>query len=235
MNDVMSLGVHRVWKNEFVNSIGLLKQNQTFIDGKVKEEKMKIIDVAGGTGDIAFRIYNKADHFAKQNYTTNPIDLTVVDINPNMLEVGKQRADTMNIKDIKWVECNAERLDFLESNSVDLYTIAFGIRNCTNIDAVLREAFRVLKKGGRFMCMEFSQMQVPLISNIYDMYSFYVIPELGGLVANDKASYQYLVESIRNFPKQKEFEGMIEKAGFDSVRYVNLSGGIVAIHTGIKF
>jgi ubiquinone/menaquinone biosynthesis methyltransferase len=136
--------------------------------------------------------------------------------------------------DIQWVECNAEKLTFLPSDSVDLYTIAFGIRNCTNIDIVLKEAHRVLKKGGRFMCMEFSQMQIPFINNIYDLYSFYVIPELGGIIANDKASYQYLVESIRNFPKQEDFKAMIKEAGFSCVNYTNLSGGIVAIHSGIK-
>jgi 2-methoxy-6-polyprenyl-1,4-benzoquinol methylase len=122
----------------------------------------------------------------------------------------------------------------LPDESIDLYTIAFGIRNCTNIDIVLKEAHRVLKKGGRFMCMEFSQVQVPILNSFYDLYSFYVIPELGGLIANDKASYQYLVESIRNFPKQEEFKGMIKDAGFKGVNYTNLTGGIVAIHSGIK-
>jgi 2-methoxy-6-polyprenyl-1,4-benzoquinol methylase len=122
----------------------------------------------------------------------------------------------------------------LPNESVDLYTIAFGIRNCTNIDVVLKEANRVLKKGGRFMCMEFSQVQLPFVNNIYDLYSFYIIPELGGIIANDKASYQYLVESIRNFPKQEEFKAMIKQTGFSGVNYTNLSGGIVAIHSGVK-
>jgi 2-methoxy-6-polyprenyl-1,4-benzoquinol methylase len=122
----------------------------------------------------------------------------------------------------------------MPDESVDLYTIAFGIRNCTNIDIVLKEAHRILKKGGRFMCMEFSQVQVPILNSFYDLYSFYVIPELGGLIANDKASYQYLVESIRNFPKQEEFKEMIKDAGFKGVNYTNLTGGIVAIHSGIK-
>lgn len=237
MNDAMSLGVHRIWKNEFVNSIGLLKHNTIFdSDGNSRQEKLKIIDVAGGTGDIAFRIWEKARHDAKSYYTTMPVEITVVDINANMLEVGKLRAKEQNIpdEDIKWVESNAETLEFLPDNSVDLYTISFGIRNCTEIDKVLREANRILKKGGRFMCMEFSKVQIPVLSNIYDFYSFYMIPELGKLIAGDKESYQYLVESIRNFPDQETFKRKIEDAGFMSVNYVNLSGGIVAVHSGIK-
>lgn len=237
MNDAMSLGVHRVWKNEFVNSIGLLRHNIIYdADGKSREEKLKIIDVAGGTGDIAFRIWEKARNDAKNYFTTIPVEITVVDINSNMLEVGKSRAIAQNIpdEDIKWVESNAEQLSFLPDNSVDLYTISFGIRNCTEIDKVLREAHRILKKGGRLMCMEFSKVTIPVLSNIYDFYSFYMIPEMGKLIAGDKESYQYLVESIRNFPDQETFKKKIEEAGFNSVKYVNLSAGIVAIHSGIK-
>jgi 2-methoxy-6-polyprenyl-1,4-benzoquinol methylase len=237
MNDAMSLGIHRIWKNEFVNSIGLLRHNTVYdAEGKSREEKLKIIDVAGGTGDIAFRIWEKARNDAKSYFTTMPVEITVVDINANMLEVGKSRAKSQNIpeEDIKWVESNAETLSFLPDNSVDLYTISFGIRNCTEIDKVLREAHRILKKGGRFMCMEFSKVTLPVLSNVYDFYSFYMIPEMGRLIAGDKESYQYLVESIRNFPDQETFKRKIEDAGFKSVKYVNLSAGIVAIHSGIK-
>ena len=237
MNDAMSLGIHRVWKNEFVNSIGLLKHNTIHdSDGNSREEKMKIIDVAGGTGDISFRIWEKARHNAKSFFTTMPVEITVVDINGNMLEVGKARGKTQNIpdEDIKWVESNAETLNFLEDNCIDLYTISFGIRNCTNIDKVLSEAHRVLKKGGRFMCMEFSKVNLPILSNVYDFYSFYLIPEMGRLIANDRESYQYLVESIRNFHDQETFKRKIMDAGFKSVNYVNLSAGIVAIHSGVK-
>ncbi len=135
---------------------------------------------------------------------------------------------------MEFIECNAENLDFIKDNSIDIYTISFGIRNCTNIDKVLRECFRVLKKGGRFMCLEFSHVEVPVLKNIYDLYSFYMIPELGGVLANDKESYQYLVESIRKFPTQEIFKQMIEDTGFSAVSYKNLSGGICAIHSGIK-
>lgn len=237
MNDAMSLGVHRIWKNEFVNSIGLLKPNRIYDDkGNYKDEKISIIDVAGGTGDISFRIWEKAKNYSKDYFTIMPCEIKVIDINSNMLEVGKLRASEMKIpeEEIKWIECNAETLSFLPDNSVDLYTIAFGIRNCTNLEKVLKEAYRVLKKGGRFMCLEFSHVQVPLLSSIYDFYSFYIIPQLGGFIANDKESYQYLVESIRKFPDQESFKSIISDAGFQAVNYINLSGGICAIHSGIK-
>jgi 2-methoxy-6-polyprenyl-1,4-benzoquinol methylase len=237
MNDAMSLGVHRIWKNEFVNSIGMLKPNRIYDShGNFKDEKLKIIDVAGGTGDISFRIWEKAKNYSKNYFTMMPCEIKVVDINSNMLEVGRQRAEEMKItqEDIQWVECNAETLSFLPDNSIDLYTIAFGIRNCTNLDKVVKEAYRVLKKGGRFMCLEFSHVQVPILSSIYDFYSFNIIPQMGGIIANDKESYQYLVESIRNFPNQETFKDVIKSAGFEAVNYVNLSGGICAIHSGIK-
>jgi 2-methoxy-6-polyprenyl-1,4-benzoquinol methylase len=237
MNDAMSLGVHRVWKNEFVNTIGLLKPNIIYDEkGNSHQEKMKVIDVAGGTGDISFRIYERARSYSKNYFSIMPVEIKVIDINANMLEVGKMRAKEMGIpdEDIQWHESNAETLTFLPDNSVDLYTISFGIRNCTNLNKVMKEAYRVLKKGGRFMCLEFSHVQVPVLSSIYDFYSFNVIPQLGQLIAGDKDSYQYLVESIRKFPDQETFKGVIKNAGFEGANYINLSGGICAIHSGIK-
>jgi 2-methoxy-6-polyprenyl-1,4-benzoquinol methylase len=237
MNDAMSLGVHRVWKNEFVNSLGAMKPNIIYdAQGNSKQEKMKVIDVAGGTGDISFRIWNKARDYAREYYSIMPVEIKVIDINGNMLAVGKDRAKDLQIpeEDIQFIESNAETLSFLPDNSVDIYTIAYGIRNCTNLDKVLREAHRVLKKGGRFMCLEFSHVQVPVLAQIYDFYSFNIIPQLGGIIANDKESYQYLVESIRKFPDQETFKFIIKNAGFDAVNYVNLTGGICAIHSGIK-
>jgi 2-methoxy-6-polyprenyl-1,4-benzoquinol methylase len=237
MNDAMSLGIHRVWKNEFVNSLGMLKPNTLYDEkGNSRQEKMKIIDVAGGTGDISFRIWEKARNYSKNYFSIMPVEIKVIDINANMLEVGKMRAKELNIpdEDITWHESNAETLTFLPDNSVDIYTISFGIRNCTNLDKVVKEAYRVLKKGGRFMVLEFSHVQVPILSSIYDFYSFNIIPQLGQLIANDKDSYQYLVESIKKFPDQETFKNIIKMAGFEGVNYVNLSGGICAIHSGIK-
>jgi len=237
MNDAMSLGIHRVWKNEFINSLGSLKPNVIYdSQGNSHQEKLKVIDVAGGTGDISFRIWNKAKDYAREYYSIMPVEIKVIDINANMLEVGKQRAREQNIpdQDIQFIESNAETLSFLPDNSVDIYSISFGIRNCTNLDKVLKEAHRVLKKGGRFLCLEFSHVQVPVLAQVYDFYSFNIIPQLGGLIANDKESYQYLVESIRKFPDQETFKSVITKAGFEAANYINLSGGICAIHSGIK-
>jgi len=237
MNDAMSLGVHRVWKNEFVNSVGILKPNIIFDEkGNSKEEKLKIIDVAGGTGDISFRIREKAKNYSKNYFSIMPVEIKVLDINTNMLSVGKERAKEMDIpeEEISWHESNAENLSIIPDSSIDLYTIAFGIRNCTNLDKVIKEAFRVLKKGGRFMCLEFSHVQTPVLSQIYDFYSFNIIPQLGHIIANDKESYQYLVESIRKFPNQESFKKIISEGGFEAVNYINLSGGICAIHSGLK-
>lgn len=210
MNDLMSAGLHRVWKNEMVNWLS-------------PKAGMKILDVAGGTGDITFRIKEKAD-----------CHVTVCDINYQMLREGKNRATDRNIRDgIDWVCGDAENLP-LPDNSVDAYTIAFGIRNVTHIDKALSEAYRVLKIGGRFLCLEFSHLQYDFLQKIYDAYSFAAIPRIGKMVTGDSESYQYLVESIRKFPKQDEFVGMISAAGFANVQYRNLSQGVVAIHSGRK-
>ena len=212
MNDLMSGGIHRLWKNKFVSML------------RPSPNKL-LLDVAGGTGDIAFRYRERAGSKAH---------ITVCDINKEMLNVGKDRAINRGyLKGFKWVVGNAESLPF-KDNSYDLYTISFGLRNVPKIDDALEEAYRVLKPGGQFFCLEFSQVVNPALRRIYDEYSFRLIPKIGELVANDRESYQYLVESIRQFPTQTELASRIKKAGFKQVRFVNLSGGIAAIHTGTK-
>lgn len=210
MNDFMSGGIHRLWKRRFVNRIRPLAHH-------------RILDVAGGTGDISFLLYKRAQP-----------DITVSDINPAMLEVGQARAaDRGLIGKLQWREANAETLPF-EDHSFDVYTIAFGLRNVTHIDKALREAYRVLQPGGRFFCLEFSRPAYEPLRKLYDAYSFKIIPQLGDLVANDRESYQYLVESIRQFPHQQGLKLKMEDAGFKHTRYENLSGGIAAIHSGVK-
>ena len=210
MNDAMSFGTHRLWKHEFVSKIAI-------------QPNIKCLDVAGGTGDIAFRLLKKG-----------AASVTICDINQAMLNEGHARADDNNIiKNLNWLCADAESLP-IEDNSYNLYTIAFGIRNVTHIDKVLQEAHRVLQPGGRFLCLEFSQVTNELFAKVYDAFSFNIIPKLGQLIANDKDSYQYLVESIRKFPNQEKFADMIKSAGFKQVSYTNLSGGIVAIHSGYK-
>tara|TARA_R110002124_G_scaffold64985_2_gene177419 strand:- start:220159 stop:220929 length:771 start_codon:yes stop_codon:yes gene_type:complete len=212
MNDVMSGGIHRMWKNRLVELIKP-RSGQSFLD------------VAGGTGDIAFRIYKRTQD--------NP-DITVCDINTSMLSVGRDNAiDKGYLEGIDWVTGNAESLP-LPSNSKDVYTIAFGLRNVTHIDRALKEAHRVLKPGGRFYCLEFSHMSDPAMQKLYDSYSYNVIPKMGQIVAKDAASYQYLVESIRKFPKQADLVQRIKAAGFDQAGYKNLSCGVAAIHWGWK-
>lgn len=217
MNDFMSAGVHRLWKNKMVGEIDF--------SGK---ESLRIIDLAGGTGDIAFRMAKKA----REKNVKYAID--VVDINQEMLDVGKERAVDLNLfSDLKFTCCDGEKLSF-EDNSFDFFTIAFGIRNFTNIDAGLAEAYRVLKPGGKFICLEFSKVNDYFLQKIYDTYSFKVIPKIGELVLKDRESYQYLVESIRKFPPQEQFKKMIEEAGFKKPSYQNLSFGAAAIHVGVK-
>ena len=208
MNDLMSGGMHRIWKNRFV--------------AKVKPRRAEaILDMAGGTGDIAFRM---AERGAR---------VTVSDINPDMLAVGMERAKERSIQDVTWQVENAERLSFADS-SFDAYTIAFGIRNVTDIPAALREAHRVLKRGGRFYCLEFSTSEWPGFGELYDRYSEHLIPKIGKAVAKDEDSYRYLVESIRRFPKMDAFRAMIGEAGFKSTSVEPILGGLVAIHGGWK-
>ena len=211
MNDMMSGGLHRLWKDSFVRRIRP-RNNQRFLD------------VAGGTGDIAFRIKKKAPG----------ADITVFDLNQNMLDVGRDRAiDKGWINDFEWITGNAANLPF-EDNSFDVYTIAFGLRNVTLIDEALREAVRVLKPGGRFFCLEFSHVREPILAKAYDLYSYNVIPKIGAAVAKDKDSYQYLVESIRKMPTQEQLQARMEEAGLKNCSFSNLSAGIVAIHRGTK-
>ncbi|TDH71928.1 hypothetical protein CCR75_006909 [Bremia lactucae] len=222
MNDFMSGGMHRLWKDAFVDTLHPVGP-------------IKCLDVAGGTGDIAFRIAKK---LSKSLRGINGSEVTVCDINSSMLQVGLERAakvsPNLDQSLFRWVEGNAEHLDF-EDNQFDVYTIVFGIRNVTHVDRAIQEAYRVLKPGGRFMCMEFSQVPNPIIRQIYDTYSFNVIPLLGEKVANDRSSYQYLVESIRQFLPQEEFKAMIQDAGFKHVTYTNYTFGVTAIHSGFKF
>jgi 2-methoxy-6-polyprenyl-1,4-benzoquinol methylase len=229
MNDVMSGGLHRLWKERLVGKLSPFAG-------------MKHLDVAGGTGDVAFRIYDavySVKRRALQKVDEASLEETqiyVCDINPNMLNVGKQRAAERGLRDNKslvWVEGDAEALSF-DDNSMDGYTIAFGIRNVTHIEKALAEAYRVLKRGGRFLCLELSHVEIPVFKNLYDLYSFQVIPNLGELIAGDRESYQYLVESVRRFPPQERFASMIADAGFEKVEYENLVGGVVAIHSAIK-
>ncbi|KAI5480407.1 hypothetical protein MNV49_000982 [Pseudohyphozyma bogoriensis] len=223
MNDAMSLGIHRLWKDHYVKKMN-------------PHGGMTCLDVAGGTGDIAIRLL---DH-AKDVHADRETKVIVVDINPEMLEEGKKRfAKTMyhGGPQISFHLSNAEALDVIPDNSVDLYTIAFGIRNCTHVDRVLKEAYRVLRPGGVFSCLEFSKVTNPILAKAYEAYSFNVIPSMGHIIASDRDSYQYLVESIERFPPQGQFSKMIADAGFTvpkSEPWEDLTFGIAAIHTGVK-
>ncbi|WP_257167689.1 bifunctional demethylmenaquinone methyltransferase/2-methoxy-6-polyprenyl-1,4-benzoquinol methylase UbiE [Bradyrhizobium sp. SRS-191] len=213
MNDLMSGGLHRVWKDIMINTLNPPKGDAPFA----------LLDVAGGTGDISFRAARKAGA---------GFHATVCDINGDMLEVGRQRALKQYLDDkVSFVEGNAEKLAFPD-RSFDAYTIAFGIRNVPQIELALAEAYRVLKHGGRFLCLEFSTVEVPGLDKIYDLFSFNVIPQLGRAVTGDAESYRYLVESIRQFPRPNAFAEMISAAGFSRVSWQTLSGGIVALHSG---
>ncbi len=211
MNDLMSLGVHRIWKDAMVEWLN-------------PQPGWKSLDVAGGTGDIAFRIAKMA------RARGGDAAITVCDINADMLGEGVRRAKEKNEPAIKWVCGNAESLPFPDA-SFDSYTIAFGIRNVTHIENALTEARRVLKPGGRFLCLEFSKVDVPGLDTLYDAYSFNLMPRIGGLVAKDEESYRYLAESIRRFPPQAKFAAMISDAGLSQVKVRNLSGGIAAMHS----
>jgi len=214
MNDLMSAGLHRAWKAAMVDWLA-----------PSKRPGFRSLDVAGGTGDIAFRIVEASNRNAH---------VTVLDINGSMLGVGRDRAIKRGIdQHLTFVEANAEELPF-DDNTFDAYTIAFGIRNVPRIHVALSEAFRVLKPGGRFMCLEFSEVTMPMLDKFYDAWSFNAIPRIGKAVAGDAESYQYLVESIRKFPNQQNFADMIRDAGFSRVTWRDYSGGIAACHSGWK-
>jgi len=213
MNDLMSMGLHRVWKDIVINTLNPPKSDAPFA----------LLDVAGGTGDIAFRAAKAAGAGFRA---------TVCDINTDMLQVGRDRAAKAHLDDrVAFVEGNAEALAFPD-RAFDAYTIAFGIRNVPRIDLALTEAFRVLRPGSRFLCLEFSTVDVPGLDRLYELFSFRVIPPLGRAVTGDAESYQYLVESIRKFPRPSAFADMIRAAGFSRVNWQRLSGGIVALHSG---
>lgn len=208
MNDLMSGGMHRLWKDRFV--------------ARVKPRPgEKILDMAGGTGDVAFRMARRGSM------------VTIADINPDMLAVGEERAAQRGLANLKWKVENAEKLSFADS-SFDAYTIVFGIRNVTDIPAALREAHRVLKRGGRFFSMEFSSSDWPGFSNLYEAWASHAIPRIGKVVTNDEESYRYLVESIRRFPRANAFKQMISDAGFVRAAAEPMLGGLVTIHSGWK-
>ncbi len=214
MNDLMSAGLHRLWKDQFAAQVH-----------PSKTRAFRHLDVAGGTGDIGFRIAKAGGPLTQ---------VTLLDINPEMLAVGRARAAKKSVANkLTFVEANAESLPFPDYD-FDAYTIAFGIRNVPRIDVALKEAYRVLRRGGHFLCLEFSQVDIAALDRVYEAYSFRAIPAIGKLVTGDAEAYRYLVESIRKFPSAENFRAMIEQAGFARATYTKLSGGIVAIHSGWK-
>lgn len=211
MNDAMSLGIHRIWKD-------------AMMDWLAPRPNTRLLDVAGGTGDISFRYLKRAGR----------AHATVCDLTEPMLVAGRQRAEASAMADsLDWVVGDAMKLPFVD-NTFDVYTISFGIRNVTRPQEALNEAYRVLRPGGRLMVLEFSQIPNDLMQKVYDLYSFNIIPKLGQVIANDRDSYQYLVESIRKFPDQDMFLNMVKQAGFENAKYRNLTMGIACLHSGWK-
>lgn len=211
MNDVMSGGIHRIWKD-------------AMMDWLAPRSGQRLLDVAGGTGDVAFRFLNRA----------GAAEAVVLDMTESMLVEGRKRAEAEALTDkLDWIVGDAMALPF-EDNSFDVYTISFGIRNVTRVSDALSEAYRVLRPGGRLMVLEFSQLPNPMMQKAYDLYSFNVIPRMGQAIAGDRDSYQYLVESIRKFPDQETFAAMIRDADFENVSYRNMTFGVAALHAGWK-
>lgn len=236
MNDLMSGGIHRIWKDSFVRMLS-------------PWPRMKHLDVAGGTGDIAFRCLDAIAAQSPVPALSSPTEapasaVTVCDINQSMLDVGKDRARERGyLRPDGTAPAGAPALDFVlgdaqklpfEDNTFDSYTIAFGLRNVTDVDLALREALRVLKPGGRYLCLEFSKVDTPLLREAYDLYSFNVIPLIGQFVVQDRSSYQYLVESIRKFPDQPTLAQKMRDAGFTQVSFNNMLYGVTAVHSGFK-
>ena len=210
MNDAMSLGVHRIWKN-------------SLLDWMAPRQRHHMLDLAGGTGDIALGFLNRGGGKA-----------TIADLNFQMLSVGKQKNNSLSVNnDLSWLACNGENLPF-NDNNFDIVSISFGLRNITNKSIALNEIFRVLKPGGRFMCLEFSKVNISILNRFYQIWSSRVIPTLGERISGQKDNYEYLIESIKRFPDQDELSSMIYNSNFVSVKYRNLSGGIAAIHSGWK-
>ena len=261
MNDFMSAGLHRYWKDELLKMTGVEpmskavrrraslsyanNNNDSNSSSNAKQDEntslLSILDVAGGTGDVAFRFIDAANCQERAKSSgVDEISVTVCDINTEMLRVGESRARSKygnalidESKSLSFIEGNAQYLPF-EDESFDIYTITFGLRNVTDVDMALKDAYRVLKPGGRFLCLEFSHVENIPLKQLYDVYSFHVIPKLGEVVANDRDSYQYLVESIRKFCTQDELVKRLENAGFEGCKYTNMTGGIVAVHEGWK-
>ena len=216
MNDFMSAGIHRLWKNTMVSQLNFTQHK-------------KILDLASGTGDIAFKITKQAQKIGDQDFS-----ITLSDLNSEMLKIAKDRAINQNLfQALDFVVANGENLPFAD-NSFDAVTVAFGLRNFTNLSAGLSEIYRVLKPQGKFICLEFSKINDLWLHKLYDLYSFKIIPKIGSLVLNDANSYQYLVESIRVFPNQEQFLELINQAGFVNTSYQNLSCGIACLHYGYK-
>ena len=252
MNDLMSLGIHRLWKDYFVRSLNPGVSSLSASSDPAPEAQT-ILDVAGGTGDIALRLL---DHMTLINNDTAS-RIIVSDINPKMLSAGRHRlssypcpsnAESSYVKEgrVDFLEANAEEFPTIEDGSIDLYTVAFGIRNFTSVPRALATAYRVLKPGGVFACLEFSKVRNPVLNGLYKRWSFGAIPLIGQLVAGDRDSYQYLVESIERFPGQREFQRMVREAGFEVPRaemgevgeegngWVDLTGGVACVHKGVK-
>ena len=223
MNDLMSGGLHRAWRDVLVTAVNPPKQTSAAAQAKVEDRPFAVLDLAGGTGDIAFRVVEAGGAGTRA---------TVVDINTDMLCLGRARAAERGVEDmVSFVECNAEALPFAD-RSYDAVTIAFGIRNVPRIPVALAEAYRVLRIGGHFLCLELSRVDVPGLDRLYDLYSFNVIPALGRMVVNDADAYRYLVESIRRFPTPRVFREMLRAAGFTRVSFQRMTGGVATLHSG---
>ncbi|MBL6621620.1 MAG: bifunctional demethylmenaquinone methyltransferase/2-methoxy-6-polyprenyl-1,4-benzoquinol methylase UbiE [Rickettsiales bacterium] len=216
MNDIMSLGIHRLWKDKLVENIDV-------------RDKLNILDMASGTGDVAFKIYKKLVNHCED------FSITIADINKEMLAVGKDRAIDKNIisSQVKWQCENGEKTSF-KSNMFDYYTIAYGIRNFSNIEKAVKEAYRILKKGGKFICLEFNQLEDQNLQKLYDFYSFNIIPKIGSVITGDQDSYQYFVESIRKFPSSDDFIEILKNNGFKSANYQKLTFGLTTLYIGEK-
>jgi demethylmenaquinone methyltransferase/2-methoxy-6-polyprenyl-1,4-benzoquinol methylase len=216
MNDIMSFGIHRFWKDKLVEHIEV-------------NDGLNILDMASGTGDIAFKIYKKLSNYS-DNFTIN-----IVDINKEMLAIGRDRAIDNNIisEQLKWYCENGEKTSFSD-NIFDYYTIAYGIRNFTNIDKAVAEAYRVLKKGGKFLCLEFNQVPDKNLQKLYDFYSFNIIPKIGSIITGDADSYKYFVESIRKFPSSEDFIEILTRNGFNYCKFEKLTLGITTLYIGEK-